>query len=144
MKKSGIMLHIRFLARSGPIYKHKQSITMTNINELFPSRLMRAKDINEDIVLIIKGVAREDVGDSGEQKPVLRFEEDSRGLVLNRTNADAIIDFLGTGEIDQWRGKPILLRKEPVTFKGETVPSIRAYKAPTESKVLDAADDNPY
>lgn len=119
---------------------------MTNINELFPSRLFRAKDLNanEDLTLTIKECVVEEVGDSGEQKPVLRFEEDSRGLVLNRTNAEAIADFLGTEETDQWNGKHILLRKEPVTFNGETFPSIRAYKPSAESKVLETADDNPY
>lgn len=99
----------------------------TTINDLFPSRYLKSADIGEqDLVLTIKAVEVEDmVNDNGtERKPVLYFREVSKGLVLNRTNADVISQLYGPA-IDSWPGKQIMLYLTEVTFRGKTSLGIR-------------------
>lgn len=60
-----------------------------------------------------------------EEKPVLYFVGKNKGLVLNRTNADSIIEITGTDETDEWEGKQIVLHPDKTKFGGKTVDCIR-------------------
>ena len=63
-------------------------------------------------------------GSDAEQKGVLYFQGVDRGLVLNKTNANIIVDSYGQ-ETDNWRGQWIELRVERVQFKDKMVDGLR-------------------
>lgn len=80
------------------------------------------------IVVTIDDVRMEKIGD--EQKPVLYFVGKEKGLPLNKTNTNAIIDILGTDESDHWAGKKIVLYTTKVDYQGKRVLAIRVDEAP--------------
>ena len=95
-----------------------------NINGAFPSSYLKAADLAGRRALVtISHLKMEDVGD--EHKPVLYFTGKEKGLVLNRTNANVIIDITGTDETDGWCGKAIVLYVAKVDFQGRRVDAIR-------------------
>lgn len=100
-----------------------------NINSAYPSKYLKADDIgDEDLVLTIKTVTIEDVGSSKkEEKPVVHFDEVEKGLVLNVTNKNAIVELYGA-ETDDWPGNKIALFQTEVDFQGDQVMSIRVRK----------------
>ena len=63
----------------------------------------------------------------------LYLEEYDRGIVLNKTNAKAVARIYGDDETT-WPGKQLVLRTEPVSFKGETTNAIRMQAAPAPRK----------
>jgi len=65
-------------------------------------------------------------------KPVLYFEKEAQGLVLNATNFDILFDAFGADE-RKWAGKRIALRKGRRTFGGKLVDSIEVHVADAES-----------
>lgn len=96
-----------------------------NINEAFPSNYLKADvDVPYDgnLVLTIADCQLAEIGD--DSKPVLAFEEVDKGLVLNKTNANAIVEQYGA-ETDAWVGKKISLYAKEVEFQGKTVLGIR-------------------
>lgn len=97
-----------------------------NINQLTKSKYLKAADIEDDCVFTIAGVQMEEIGqnEKKDNKPVLYFEEEERGLVLNKTNINSIANLYGE-ETDEWVGKKIGLFIAPTTFEGRTVESIR-------------------
>ncbi|WP_428938858.1 hypothetical protein [Fontivita pretiosa] len=96
-----------------------------NIKQAFPSKFLKAADLDGDRVLTIRSVAIEDVGtDRTEEKPVVSFQEIEQRLVLNRTNADTIADLYGA-DTDEWAGRQIILTPSETDFAGKRVPCIR-------------------
>ena len=63
-------------------------------------------------------------GGDGEEKPVLRFNEAKKGLVLNRINSTTIQELYGP-ETTAWTGKRITLFPTTTEFQGKNVPCIR-------------------
>lgn len=87
----------------------------------------------EDITLTIKETKQEMVkGQSGREEScmVCFFEEESKGMILNKTNAKMIQSVHGTPYIEEWKGKKIVLGSESVNAFGETTDAlrIRSYK----------------
>ncbi len=100
---------------------------MTTINDAFPSKYLKAKDLdNRTIKLKIARVTFEEVGQGKDQKPVMYFDGTEKGMVLNKTNAKRIGKMHGE-QMDNWSGKEIELYSELVPFQGEDVPSIRVH-----------------
>jgi hypothetical protein len=99
-----------------------------NINKAFPSKYLKAADLDGKApnVTISKAVM-EDIGD--ETKIVVYFEGKDKPLVLNRTNANAISDILGSDDTDDWPAKRIKLITAKVDFQGKRVPAIRIEEA---------------
>jgi hypothetical protein len=60
----------------------------------------------------------------GNRKPCLYFQEQDKGLVLNRTNANAIAAIHGD-DTDAWSGHRVQLISVPVEFQGKQVDAIR-------------------
>jgi hypothetical protein len=82
-----------------------------NINDVFPSKYLKAHDLNgKGYTLIIREVTLENVGHGQEQelKPIVAFEKAAKLMILNRTNAMIIASLYGP-ETDQWRGKSIIV-----------------------------------
>ena len=97
----------------------------------------------EDKTLTIKKVVTEKVqGTSGraEDCMVIYFEEESKGMICNKTNAKTITKVHGTPYIEEWAGKRIVLGTEKVSAFGETTDAlrIRAFKPKEEVNPADA------
>ncbi len=95
-----------------------------NIQEAFPSKYIKAADLNDQNVrVIMERVEMEDIGDDGD-KPVLYFRGKSKGMVMNKTNSNNIAIVYGD-ETDDWIGKEIILYPTMVDYQGRSVPAIR-------------------
>lgn len=95
-----------------------------NINGAFPSNYLKAADLQGRRALVtISHVTMEDIGD--DHKPVLYFAGKEKGMVLNRTNANAIAEITGGEETEAWTGKAIVLFSTKVDFQGRRVDAIR-------------------
>ena len=97
---------------------------MANIDELFPSTWLKATDLRKQRVPVrISHVKVEEVGD--DKKPVLYFQNATKGLVLNVTNANMIKEITGSNDTDAWRGRSIVLFVTKVDFQGKRTDAIR-------------------
>ncbi len=100
-----------------------------DVSKAFPSTYLKAQDLGRNTpVVTITDVAMETIGD--DSKMVVYFAEGKKGLVLNKTNANTIVDLLGSTDTDQWTGKKIMLITAKVEFQGKRVPAIRIEEAP--------------
>lgn len=89
----------------------------------YPTKYLKAADLSGGPRLAtVKSITIEKLGD--EQKPVLYFQEGSKGVVLNKTNSTILANSLGR-DTDSWLGKQIELHVEPTQFQGRIVDSIR-------------------
>lgn len=96
------------------------------LDELYPSKYLKASDLEGDTTLTIAGVTTESMktkDGAEEEKPVLLFS-DSKPMVMNVTNARAIQSLYGD-ETDAWTGKPVTLYTAEVAAFGETTQAIR-------------------
>lgn len=83
--------------------------------------------------MTIKEVKASLLGPEGEQekKPVMLFNEDERGVTLNKSRYEAATAFFGGANTDLWIGKRISLVYDPnVQFKGKRVGGI-VFRLPT-------------
>ncbi len=104
-----------------------------NINESFPSKYLKASDIPEEgLTVIIVRVDMEEVGKDKEVRPVLFFEGEDKGIILNKTNATNISKLYGY-ETDDWSGKKVVLGVAWVDFQGQSVEAIRIYPPKRQS-----------
>lgn len=101
-----------------------------NIHDEFPSKYLKASDIEQDVTVTMRDVQREDVGD--DRKPVLYVEEFDKGIVLNKTNANNIAEVYGPNT-DQWRGGQMTLATAMVDFQGRSTRALRLYPPPRQS-----------
>jgi hypothetical protein len=101
-----------------------------DILSAFPGKYRKAADYEKPAVLAIDVVYKEAVGQEKETKPVIYFkDEDPRGLVLNKTNANMLATLFGR-ETGTWKGKEVELYSTKVQFGMEMVDSIRIREAP--------------
>ena len=99
-------------------------------SEAFPSKYLKAADLQgKNVLAVMNFVQIERLGD--DERPVLYFQGKEKGLILNRTNAEAIAKLYGD-EMNDWRGQEIVMFEAMVSFKKETVPAIRV-RAPTRN-----------
>jgi hypothetical protein len=100
-----------------------------DINSAFPSKWLKAdSDIPDDgdLKLTISDVKMERVGQGqdAEDKPVVYFDETDKGLVLNVTNKNTLVQLYGT-DTDEWAGKRVSLFATEVDFQGRQTLAIR-------------------
>ena len=96
--------------------------------DVFPGKYLRAADLGTaEPVVTIKTVKMEDLGD--ETKAVVYFEGKDRGVVLNKTNWNMLVELTGEDDSDHWAGHRIRLFVAKVDFQGKRVPSIRIKEA---------------
>ena len=94
------------------------------VSDAFPSKYLKADDLNGNLAVTITAVEQEPVGLDKTLKLVLYFRELPKPMVTNHTNADMIAHLHGD-ETDEWKGKRIVLKKALVPFQGKNVPAIR-------------------
>ena len=94
-----------------------------NINDQFPSKFLKAADLNGgEVVVTIKDCIVEEIGE--DKRPVLYFAGKEKGVVLNKTNATNISGAYG-GDTDDWVGKKVVLYTAWVDFQGRSMEAIR-------------------
>lgn len=114
------------------------------IGAMYPSNYLKAADCEPDRTLTIKEVsihtfkARDG---SEEPKPLIVFENEPKGLILNKTNSKLIAKALKSDETDDWVGKAITLYSTEVEFAGDIVDSIRVRSKAPGVKETTAAED---
>lgn len=95
---------------------------------LFPSEYLKAVDLRgQEVVAVIEKVYVDELrGTEGQRKKklLIRFKGKDKKLVCNITNARAIAEVWGR-EVDDWPGKPIILRAQRVEGFGKMVDAIR-------------------
>lgn len=94
------------------------------------SKYLKADAISDvnDTIYTIKGATLEKVGQGNDAKDmcILYFRETDKGLGLNRTNGETLIDLFKTSEMDEWIGKQIALYVDKnVYYGGQKKPAIR-------------------
>jgi hypothetical protein len=99
-------------------------------SDAFPSKYLKKEDVGERrMVVTITRVEMEDVGQGEQQenKPVVYFDELEKGMVLNKGNADAMVEAAGgDDEMDNWRGVRVVLYVDRnVMFAGKRVGGLR-------------------
>jgi len=98
----------------------------TTIDDLFPSRFLKAADLKgQRRTLIISKITSEEVGKDKKAEPIVYFQKCTKGLVLNKTNAKRIAEVLGSKALADWPGKPVVLYPKLVEFSGDLVNAIR-------------------
>lgn len=105
---------------------------MPRVGEMFPSRWLKASDFEDgDATLTIREVGQERIGQGKDasDKFVLYFEDEDRGLVLNKTNVGTIAKLHGD-DTDDWIGKDVTLFATEVQFQSEMVEAIRVRSKP--------------
>ena len=90
------------------------------------SRYIKAEDLEADRKLRIKNVTEEQIGIGAEkeQKLVVWFTNDERGLVLNRVNNRTLRGAFGD-DTAGWAGKIIVVFPAMAEFRGRMVPAVR-------------------
>lgn len=95
-----------------------------NITSAFPSDYLKAADLHGGRVTVtIDTVVIENIGD--EDKPIVYFQGKTKGLVLNKTNANMITEIAKSEETDNWHDVRVTLYSCKVDFQGRRVDAIR-------------------
>ena len=79
---------------------------MANLDDLYPSKYVKVVDLAGNTHAVVIDRLEVETMPKGEKKPVLYFTGRQKGLVLNKTNADAIAASYGKNT-DSWIGKKI-------------------------------------
>lgn len=99
-----------------------------HFNDAFKGKYLKAADLGGKVRrYTVQSHGWEEVG--GEKKPVLRFDREDRGFVLNITNGTILKEEWGP-DLDDWEGKDVLLKPDKTDFKGERVDCIRVAVPP--------------
>ena len=119
-------------------------MTTTNpetLDDLFPSKYLRAADIEGEQVFTIKNIAMETLKNKDtqkdEQKAILYFNEAEKGIVLNKTNKNTLEQLYGN-IIADLIGKRVILHTPDVEGFGKVAPAIRikAQRPPADKAAL--------
>lgn len=100
-------------------------------NQIFPSKYIKAADLNGETPVTIKLVCLEMMKDQDgidQEKPVMYFAEFSKGLVLNKTNWNAAAEIAHDEESDNWKGAKVILAIVRVEAFGKVTDGIRIVK----------------
>jgi hypothetical protein len=110
-----------------PAWSERKRV-MTKLTELVPSnaRHLKAIDLPEGaaVKVIISHFEMEEMPEGDEKKCVVYFSGKEKGLILNVTNRDVLLELFGDN-IDKMIGQEVVIYRTTTKFKGETVPAIR-------------------
>lgn len=128
---------------------------MPKVNDMFPSKYLKADDLPHAVAVAVARVESEIMDEqTNEHKWVLYFVGKTKGLVLNRTNANMLAHLFGD-DTDSWTNQKINLVAEAVTYMGKITQGIRvkpaqapappaaAVAAPTPQAPPSAASSHP-
>lgn len=98
-------------------------------NDAFPSKFLKAADLAGRRVVVTIAHTSVEKFDDGD-RPCVFFAGKDKGLVLNKTNFNAIADITGEDDSDDWGGKRITLYATKVDYQGKRVEAIRVDDPP--------------
>lgn len=98
------------------------------LNDMFPSKYLRASDLDGDTIVTIKSLIKEEFQE-GDKYVMHFFDGGLKPWPLNKTNGKTIAGMYGQ-EVDNWRGKKITLYPTEIDFRGELTETIRVRKDP--------------
>lgn len=114
---------------------------MPTKNQMFPSKYLKAEDFKGrgDVLLTIRRVDLEEIDpdDATICKPVVYFQEEKKGLILNKTNWTMIEEVTGEADCDNWVGKQITLYVDKTHYKGDLVDCTRVRYTQATTKAPD-------
>ncbi len=92
---------------------------------MIPSKFLKKDDFEQPQVCTMRTVKLEEVGQDGETRWVLYFNEHDKGMVLNTTSIRLLESTYGD-ESDEWTGKKVKVYVDPnVAFAGKIVGGLR-------------------
>lgn len=99
---------------------------MPKVSEMIVSKFLKKEDFEEDRVLTIRGVKLEDMpGEQAQQKWVLYFREEPKGLAMSVTTIRVLEQAFGS-DSDMWIGNKVMVYVDPsVSFGGKIVGGLR-------------------
>ena len=108
------------------------------------SKYLRAEDLKAEKKFRIKAVTVEEVGNDQkkEQKLVVWFTNDERGLVLNKTNNRTIRGAFGD-DSKAWEKKIIVIFPTMVDMRGKLTPALRVRIPPPKQAAVAAPAPKP-
>jgi hypothetical protein len=105
-------------------WPHKD-FAMPKVSEVYGGTYLSGGDLaGQTHRLSIQSVAVEEVGDDREEKLVVAFNGAKKSLVLNKTNASALVSAFGD-DTESWIGRNVELFTVPVNFNGRTYDGVR-------------------
>ncbi len=108
---------------------------MPNIQDAFPSNYLKAADLKgRAVVVTIDRVEFEAIGQKREMKPVLYFAGKEKGVVLNKTNANKIMQITASPVTEEWKGQAIVIYPTETSFQGDMVDCIRVRAVPPNAR----------
>jgi hypothetical protein len=104
--------------------------TMVTKSDVFPSKYLKAGDLEGPVVLTILEAPLETLTFKGrqEEKIVLHFKGTEKLLPLNVTNFDGVVAATGEDDTESWPGKKIEVYPTTTEMRGQTVDCIRIRK----------------
>ena len=99
------------------------------------SRYLKAADLDREKKFRIESVTKESIGAGAdkEDKLVVWFTNDERGLVLNKTNNRTLRGAYGD-TVDSWNGKIIIVFPTSVDMRGKMTPALRVRIPPPKQQ----------
>jgi hypothetical protein len=106
------------------------------------SKFLKKEDAPQPKLFTVRDVIREKVGE--DQKFIMYFEEEEKGLVLNKTNIVMASDTFGSDDSDNWVGRKIVLYTDPKVqdLNGNIVGGLRL--RPTKQDLEKKISDVPF
>ncbi len=92
----------------------------------FPSKYLKASDIDGDTVATITEFGEAVLQTSSKPQPIICFGDELKPMILNVTNFTTIENLYG--DTDGWVSKQVILYVTDVNWKGEMVPALRIRK----------------
>jgi hypothetical protein len=110
-------------------------------DDLWPSKFLKAADFPQPRTLKIQRARLETLKNKGgeDEKLVVYFEDEPRGLALNRVNFDSIADITGVDDSDDWPGHAVVLYATTTQMNGEEVACVRVRQPEAKTKPKAAA-----
>lgn len=115
-----------------------------NYNEIFPSKYLKAADLDRGpVTTMIEGAPLETLGSGADaQQRLVLYLHGLKALPLNKTNAKAVAKITGTDDTDGWIGARIEVFPSTTELRGETVDCIRI-RAPKPPPAKQTASQRP-
>jgi len=112
--------------------------------DAFPQKWLKAEDFPKPRLLVISVVRDEEIGSTDKKVvPVVYFENEEKGLVLNITNGNSIQEIAGgSANPDDWPGAVIVGFATETDYQGKRVPCIRIRK-PKHPPATVPAEEHP-
>ena len=107
-----------------------------NVNdfEITKGKYLKASDLDGKPKLkVVDSITEEEVGADKDIRPIVYFQNEEQGLVLNKTNLTTFREIYGD-ETDEWIGKEIVLYPAKDKYAGKIVDCIRVRAKPSNSK----------